>query len=90
LTELDPENPNIAFGLCDLGLGFPELGYVDLEEVKAVKTVPFPVMRDFFFEAKYPISVYADAARYHSHITIEDEDLQHLANVNKPSDFSPQ
>ena len=26
LTEIDPENPDIAFGLCDLGMGFPELG----------------------------------------------------------------
>ena len=33
LTELDPET-NIAFGLCDLGHGFPELGYVDLTELE--------------------------------------------------------
>lgn len=26
LTELDPDDPDIAFGLCDLGLGFPEMG----------------------------------------------------------------
>ena len=25
LTEIDPEDPDIAFGLCDLGMGFPEL-----------------------------------------------------------------
>ena len=24
LTELDPEEPDIAFGLCDLGVGFPD------------------------------------------------------------------
>jgi hypothetical protein len=30
LTELDPDDPDIAFGLCDLGLGFPELGSVRL------------------------------------------------------------
>jgi hypothetical protein len=29
LTELDP-NGGLAFGLCDLGLGCPELGYVSL------------------------------------------------------------
>lgn len=28
LTELDPDDPDIAFGLCDLGLGNPELGSV--------------------------------------------------------------
>lgn len=37
LSELEPEAPNIAFGLCDLGMGFPELGYVDLEEIKTVR-----------------------------------------------------
>lgn len=26
LSELDPENPLVAFGLCDLGVGFPEMG----------------------------------------------------------------
>jgi hypothetical protein len=26
LTELGPDEPDYAFGLCDLGLGFPELG----------------------------------------------------------------
>ena len=26
LSELDPDEPAIAFGLCDLGMGFPELG----------------------------------------------------------------
>jgi hypothetical protein len=25
LTEIDPDAPDIAFGLCDLGMGYPEL-----------------------------------------------------------------
>ena len=29
LTELDPDDADTAFGLCDLGLGCPELGYAD-------------------------------------------------------------
>jgi hypothetical protein len=28
LAELDPEYRDVAFGLCDLGLGCPEHGYV--------------------------------------------------------------
>lgn len=36
LTEFDPEDPDIAFGLCDLGLGFPELGCVRLSEMAAI------------------------------------------------------
>ncbi|MET1755530.1 DUF2958 domain-containing protein [Novosphingobium sp. RD2P27] len=26
LSEADPRDPDLAFGLCDLALGFPELG----------------------------------------------------------------
>ena len=26
LAEIDPQDPDRAFGLCDLGFGFPELG----------------------------------------------------------------
>ena len=29
LTELDPEDVDRAFGLCDLGLGCPEVGYAE-------------------------------------------------------------
>ena len=35
LTEYDPET-KLAFGLCDLGMGFPELGYVSIQELKAL------------------------------------------------------
>ena len=36
LTDLDPEDPDIAFGLCDLGMGFPELGNVSLSEITSL------------------------------------------------------
>lgn len=32
LSEIDPEDHDIAFGLCDLGLGFPELGFASLSD----------------------------------------------------------
>jgi hypothetical protein len=75
ISELSPEEPNIAFGLCDLGQGFPELGYVDLNELLALD-VPFGILNDVFFEGKHPMSVYADAAREMSEITTEDEILK--------------
>jgi hypothetical protein len=81
ISELNPEEPNIAFGLCDLGMGFPELGYVDLDEIKAVKSVPFPVMPDVFFESLYPMSVYAEAARLCQYITTERDDLKKAHEV---------
>jgi Protein of unknown function (DUF2958) len=63
LTELDPD-AGLAFGLCDLGLGEPELGYVSLIELAAVRgELGLPVERDLHFEADKPISAYADEAR---------------------------
>lgn len=64
LTELDPEDPDIAFGLCDLGLGYPELGTVRLTEIEALRgSLRLPVERDEHFYAYGPLSAYADAAR---------------------------
>lgn len=36
LSELEPMDPVIAFGLCDLGLGFPEWGSVRLSETESI------------------------------------------------------
>ena len=64
LTEIDPDDPDIAFGLCDLGLGFPELGSVSIGEIESVRgRLGLPVERDLAFEADRPLSAYADAAR---------------------------
>lgn len=53
-----------AFGLCDLGMGCPELGYVDLDEILNL-TGPFglKVERDRWFKANKPLTEYADEAR---------------------------
>lgn len=37
ISELDPET-NIGFGLADLGMGSPELGYIPLNELIAFNT----------------------------------------------------
>ena len=64
LTELDPTNPDIAFGLCDLGLGTPELGSVSLSEIASVRgKFGLPVERDLHFNADRSLSRYADDAR---------------------------
>ena len=63
LTELDPEDPDIAFGLCDLGMGFPELGSVRMSELAAVRgRIGLPVERDLHFAPRHPLSVYTRAA----------------------------
>lgn len=70
ISEIDPEAPEIAFGLCDLGLGCPELGCVSLAELRALRgNLGLPVERDFSFKAKYPMSVYAEAARQAEGVT---------------------
>ena len=64
LTEIDPDDEDHAFGLCDLGLGFPELGYVSLTELVTVRgRLGLPVERDLHFTADKPISAYAREAR---------------------------
>ncbi len=64
ISERDAENPDILFGLCDLGFGCPELGSVSLAEILALNG-PFglKIERDIHFTPKMTISEYADAAR---------------------------
>lgn len=70
LTEIDPDDPDTAFGLCDLGLGCPELGYVSLAEIADVRgRLRVPVERDLTFVASRPISAYAEEARLVGRIT---------------------
>ncbi len=89
LTEVDPEQPDIAFGLCDLGMGLPELGYVDLDELSSAHgRLGLPIERDLYFTGKYPISVYANAARLCECITIEDSVLQQFSQKTKPNNYS--
>ncbi|MEX2375279.1 MAG: DUF2958 domain-containing protein [Dehalococcoidia bacterium] len=64
LTELDPDDPDRAFGLCDLGLGFPELGYVSLAELAGLRGhLNLPVERDLHFVPARTLSAYAAEAR---------------------------
>lgn len=63
LAWVEPDDPDIAFGLCDLGMGCPELGSVRLSEIAAVRgALRLPVERDLFFEAAKPLSRYVEDA----------------------------
>jgi hypothetical protein len=80
LTELDPEEPDIAFGLCDLGMGCPELGCVRISEIESVRgRLGLPVERDLHFTADYPLSVYARASHTARAITERREALAQAA-----------
>lgn len=63
LTELDPDQPDIAYGLADLG--YPETGSISLEELGSWR---HPVLgrgieRDLFFTATKTLNAYAEEAR---------------------------
>lgn len=69
LCDLHPNDEDIAFGLCDLGIGFPELGSVCISELTAIRRkIGLPVERDRYWKARGPISAYAAAARRVGHI----------------------
>lgn len=69
ISEVDPDDPDRLFGLCDLGLGFPEIGYVSLAEITALKgPLGLPVERDLHFIGDKPLSAYADEARANGRI----------------------
>lgn len=57
LTECDKEG--YAFGLCDLGMGFPELGSVYLPEIAAIGRIE----RDLYFHPNKTLKEYTDEAR---------------------------
>ena len=64
LCEIDREDDDRAFGLCDLGQGFPGLGYVSLTELEGFgEKRGLPIERDLHFIADKPLSGYAREAR---------------------------
>ena len=76
ITERSPDEPDILFGLADLGLGFPELGYVSLSELETVRlNGVFRVVREKDFTPTFPLSVYAQAARMNAGITHDEKTL---------------
>ena len=65
LSEIDPEYPELGFGLADLGMGSPELGSVSITDLKNFRNnqTGLGLERDLHFRGTAPMSVYAAAAR---------------------------
>jgi len=62
ITDMD--STNLMFGLCDLGLGTPELGYVALEDLNSLRgKMGLPVERDQHFTFDKTVGEYAEIAR---------------------------
>ena len=85
-SELD-EDGDTLFGLCDLGFGCPEMGSASLAEIAAVK-LPFglAIERDLHFEGRFPLTVYADAARLCGGITEDGARLEAAAVARAQED----
>ena len=67
LTEIvdGDDEDTILFGLCDLGFGTPELGYVSLAELKSVRLMggALGIERDIHFRATKTLAEYTAEAR---------------------------
>ena len=64
LAALDPSDGDTAWGLCDVGIGMPELGTVRLSDLASVVgPCDRPILRDRSFHPARPLSEYAHLAR---------------------------
>ncbi|MFB1024553.1 MAG: DUF2958 domain-containing protein [Octadecabacter sp.] len=64
ISEVDPEDHDIAFGLADLGVGCPELGSIYIPEVMALKgPMGLRVERDLYFQPDRSLVDYASQAQ---------------------------
>lgn len=69
ISELDPDEPDIAFGLCDLGLGCAELGTVRISEIESIRgALGLPAERDMHFRPEHTLGEYAEIAYQHGRI----------------------
>ena len=83
-SELDPEDPDIAHCLADLGMGFPEIGSVRISELEAFRgRLGLGIERDLHFRAKAALSVYAEAARDAGRIVESAPDLDETVRRQK-------
>ena len=75
-SQIDPDDQDQIFGLCDLGFGYPELGWNSLTEIcAATGPAGLKIERDLHWEATAPISLYAQAARNAGRIVDRLSDL---------------
>lgn len=71
LSEIDPDDHDHALGLCDLGLGMPEIGWVSLQEIAALRgRLGLPVERDLYFRPEKRLNAYARDARLAGRIVV--------------------
>ncbi len=71
LSRCDPLDTDSVFGLCDLGIGLPEPGFVRLSEISRLNgRLGLPVLRHPFFVAYRPLGWYVKRAREEGRIIL--------------------
>jgi hypothetical protein len=96
ITEMMPDEPDILFGLCDLGMGYPELGTVSLSELQSVRgLLGLGIERDLWFRPRFTLAAYAEAASHLGRITEAEQELSAAArrlglpdHAELPPDFA--
>ena len=76
IAPMNPQDEDTLYGLCDPGLGYPELGYVQLSalqgmtvRVPSAGSVAIGLEQDPYFKPGHSLSAYAEAARQNGTIT---------------------
>jgi hypothetical protein len=70
LAALNPADGDTAWGVCDVGIGIPELGTIKLSDLATiVGPQQMPVRRDLHFHAVRPMSEYLRLAQANGSIT---------------------
>lgn len=63
ISEVD-DTETMAFGLCDLGMGFPEMGYVAIDDINSIKLGDMQrIVKDDYWQAEQTLTRYANDAR---------------------------
>jgi hypothetical protein len=69
LAALDPVDGDTAWGLCDVGIGMPELGTVRLSDLAfIVGPLNRPILRDRYFQPARTLSEYTRQAQLNGSI----------------------
>jgi len=78
VSEMDSDNDSL-FGLADLGMGSPELGWFSRREIEALRLpLGLRIERDLYFRTGHSITVWADHARATGSIAAAERLLRSL------------
>jgi hypothetical protein len=88
ISRIDPDWPDLLYGLADLGFGCPEIGDTPLSELTALPRVAgLGIERDLHWTGAYPLSVYAHFSRRAGRL-IENPDPDEAARLMREDAYA--